>query len=225
MGDPVSQALNLGMGLFMGNQGKQAQMGGAGREQAMGQGLWQTGLAPYGKKAKAGMWDLLTPELEAVLSGKTQVINPEQTSGMYNFLTRDLNRNYNEARKGVEQGMVNRGMDYGSNMAKNLSRVDTDYRNQLADIGSKLAYNAATTNYNAQQQRYNNLLGVLGNLFGAAKAQQMGMKQQGLGMLSNANAAQTAAQGNYWNGLASMLGGTMGQFGAGQGQFNLTDWL
>jgi hypothetical protein len=211
MGDLFGGILNLITGGVLANQGKQSQMGAVGRQQAMAQGLWATPLAPYGKKAKQGIWDLINPELQAVLSGQTQVINPELSSGMYNMLTRDLTKNYQDTRKGLEQGLVNRGMDYGNVMQKSLGKADESYRTQLGDIGTKVAFNAATTNYQAQQDRYRNLLSVLGNLFGQAKQQQYGMKQQGLSGLFDANSAQAAAQGHYWNAIAGLLGNTMGQ--------------
>ena len=188
---------NIGGGI-MGNQAIQQQLGAAGREQAMAQGLWNTPLAPYGKKAKQGMWDLINPELQAVLSGNTQVINPELSSGMYNMLTRDLTKNYQDTRKGLEQGLVNRGMDYGNVMQKSLGKADESYRTQLGDIGTKVAFNAATTNYQAQQDRYRYLLSVLGNLFGQAKQQQMGMKQQGLSGLFDASNAYGQIGADKW---------------------------
>jgi len=217
MGDILGNALNLVGGGVFANQAKQQQMGAAGRQQAMAQGLWATPLGKGGKRAKNAMWDLITPELQAVLSGNTQVINPELSSGMYNMLTRDLTKNYQDTRKGAEQGMVNRGMDYGNVMQKNLGKIDEGYRTQLGDIGTKVAYNAATTNYSAQQDRYRNILGVLGSLFGQAKSQQMGMKQQGLAGMFDASGAMGVAGANYWSDLAGLFGnmtGSLGQAGA-----------
>lgn len=188
---------NIGGGI-MGNQAIQQQLGAAGRQQAMAQGLWNTPLAPYGKKAKQGMWDLIDPELQAVLSGQTQVINPELSNGMYNMLTRDLTKNYQDTRKGLEQGMANRGMDYGNVMQKSLSKADEAYRTQLGDIGTKVAFNAATTNYQAQQDRYKNLLNILSQLFLTAKQEQQGWQKYGLDALLDASNAYGQIGASKW---------------------------
>lgn len=217
MGDILGSALNLVGGTVFSNQAKQQQKGAAGRQQAMAEGLWATPLGKGGKRAKNAMWDLLTPELQAVMSGNTQVINPELSSGMYNMLTRDLTKNYQDTRKGTEQGLVNRGMDYGNVMQKTLGKVDESYRTQLGDIGTKVAYDAATQNYQAQQARYQNLMSVLGSLFGQAKNQQMGMKQQGLAGMFDASGAMGVAGSQYWNDLAGLFGsftGSLGNYGA-----------
>jgi hypothetical protein len=201
----MGEALNVITGLVAGNQGKQQQLGAAGRQSAMGEGLWATPLPGYAKKAKTGLWDLLTPEIQAVLGGNTQVINPELTSGMYNFLTRDLTKNYQDTRKGTEQGLVNRGMDYGNVMSKTLGKLDTDYKTTLGDIGTKVAYNAATTNAEAQRGRMNTLLQLLSGLFGQGKAEQLGFKNTGLGLMTDASSARAVAGSDYWADIAKMV--------------------
>ena len=197
IGGASNAAGNTGGAIF-GNQAIQQQMGAAGRQQAMAQGLWATPLSKGGKRAKQGLWDLINPELQAVLSGNTQVINPELSSGMYNMLTRDLTKNYQDTRKGLEQGLVNRGMDYGNVMQKSLGKADESYRTQLGDIGTKVAYNAATANYAAQQDRYQNLINILFSLFTNSKREQQGLKQYGLDQLFDASNAYGQIGASKW---------------------------
>jgi len=180
-------------------------------QKAQADRMYYMGMPAYGKEGKTGMWSLLRPELASWISGKRpEVMSSDLTDAQYQMMIRPITESYQKGRGQVEQGMTNRGLDYGNLMPKALGEYDQRYQTTLGDIGTKVAANAAQMNFGAQQSTLDRLLGAYMGLFKQGQGEKTAWMGQGMQGQSNAISAGAANTGNYWNSMAGAFGNAMG---------------
>ncbi len=198
-------------GLAAANQQRKTTQGAINAQNALAAQLAQQKLAPYAKKAKNWLYDLMGADYRQLAAGQAApLISPDLQADQWRMMTRGLEEAYAKGRNSLEQGLVNRGLEYGNVLPDSLRQYDREYWQKLGDIGTQIGTTAATTNYQAdaakRQQLYNTLL----QLFTGGKARQQQLQDVGLQGVFSGYGAQAANQNQYYNSLANALGGLAG---------------
>lgn len=221
----VMAAVGTGASLYGAGQQRSAMGQATAAQRALADRMFYMGMPAYGKKAKQGMFAMLEPMMQNYLSGNLpQIISPELEAAEWEKVRRPMEEAYTKGRGQTEQGMVNRGLEYGNILPTTMGDYDQKYQGAVADARTDIATRAAQLNYGAQQDFINRLLNTYSQLFRQGEAVRMGREGQSVTLQSDANAAGAAGAGNYWNSLAGAMGGLSGlpwgQMFAGGGYTN-----
>lgn len=209
-GAAIGGGLGLLSGLWGASQTSSANKDAIAAQKMLADRMFYMGMPKYGKRARSGMWNILDKELANYNAGGAQIMSPDLQNEQYANLRRTFMEPYTMGRKSLEQGMVNRGLEYGNVLPTALGRYDQRAADTLASAGTDIATKAATLNYGAQQDQLNRLLGTYTGLFKQGDAVKNAWMGQGMQAMGDANTATAANTSNYWSSLSSLLGNTLG---------------
>jgi len=182
------------------NQQKQAAKGAANAQMDIANRAME--IPGYVKKSKNMLFGVLGPAMQQyAMTGQIPELMPESMlSDVYNTMRTNADEGHKKGRDALDQSLTGRGLDYGNVGTNALSKYDSDYEKQMAEVGADIAYKGRAANMANWTDYLNKIYGI----FSGGKAQQTQLTQTGLGLASDSIAANYAGQAGYYNTMSQI---------------------